>query len=84
MSVRGPEPTFPRPFATYLADALAGATHLPATLRAWRRRRRVSPAWTAIVAVILFVLSIFLPDGRLVPAGLAFFAASFLVGALTL
>lgn len=37
-----------------------------------------------IVAVILFVLSIFLPDGRLVPAGLAFFAGSFLVGTLVL
>jgi len=56
MSVRGPEPTFQRSFATQLADALASVSTLPTTLRAWRQRRRVSPAWTAIVAVVLFIV----------------------------
>ena len=31
-----------------------------------------------LVAVICFILSVFGLDGRLLPAGLAFFAASFL------
>ncbi|MFA5900604.1 MAG: ABC transporter permease subunit, partial [Hyphomicrobium sp.] len=31
---------------------------MPATLKLWHQRRRVSPAWTALVAVVLFVVAL--------------------------
>lgn len=58
MNVRGPEPTSQRPLATLLADALVGVLNLPAGLKAWRRRRHASPAWTAIVAAILLLVAL--------------------------
>ena len=56
MSVRGP--TFPHPFAAWLADAITGFANLPAAVKAWRRRRRVSPAWTIIVAVVSLIVAL--------------------------
>lgn len=56
MIVRGPQPTYPRPFAALLAGVLAGAVGLPARLGAWRRRRRMSPAWTALIVAVLLIV----------------------------
>ncbi|MDP1911499.1 MAG: iron ABC transporter permease, partial [Hyphomicrobium sp.] len=53
MPVQGPEPITPR-----LADALTGTLNLPSVIAAWRQRQRVSPAWTAVVAVIVSVVAL--------------------------
>jgi iron(III) transport system permease protein len=53
MSVQGPEPITPR-----LADALTGILSLPSVIAAWRQRQRVSPAWTAGVAIIVSVVAL--------------------------
>lgn len=58
MSVRGPEPTYPRPLTALLADAVVGIQSLPASIKAWHLRRPASPAWTAIVAAILLVVAL--------------------------
>jgi iron(III) transport system permease protein len=43
---------------TRLGDALSGLLHLPSTFAAWRQKRRVSPAWTAVVGVVLLVVAL--------------------------
>jgi len=58
MSVRGPEPVSPAPLPPRLSDALAGILNLPSAISSWRLKRRVSPAWTAIVALILLVVAL--------------------------
>jgi iron(III) transport system permease protein len=58
MSVRGPEPVSPAPLPPRLSEALAAVLNLPSAISNWRRKRRVSPAWTAIVALILLVVAL--------------------------
>jgi iron(III) transport system permease protein len=53
MSVQGPEPITPR-----LADALTGVLRVPSAIAGWRQRQRVSPAWTAVVAVVVAVVAL--------------------------
>jgi iron(III) transport system permease protein len=48
MSVRGPEPVATRTFFLRVIDVLAG----------WRQKRRVSPIWTAVVALVLLVVAL--------------------------
>lgn len=58
MSVRGPEPTTARNFATWISDAVVGVATLPASVKSWRQRQRVSPAWSIIVGAILLIVAL--------------------------
>ncbi|MEO8419618.1 MAG: iron ABC transporter permease [Hyphomicrobium sp.] len=53
MSVQGPEPITPR-----LADALTGVINVRSVIAGWRQRQRVSPAWTAVVAVVVAIVAL--------------------------
>ena len=58
MSVRGAEPVSPAPPPPRLSEVLAGILNLPSAISSWRQKRRVSPAWTAIVALVLLVVAL--------------------------
>ncbi|KAB2941629.1 MAG: iron ABC transporter permease [Hyphomicrobium sp.] len=57
--VQGPEPVLPRASLPRLFDAACTLLgQLSSAFKAHRRTRRVSPAWTAIVAAILLVVAL--------------------------
>lgn len=58
MSVRDPEPIVSTAPSASLGDATFSFANLPARVKAWHHRRRVSPGWTIIVAVILTIVAL--------------------------
>jgi iron(III) transport system permease protein len=63
MTVRGPQPVAPVPqpprqLPPSLSDALTGILDFPSAVSRWRQRRRVSPAWTVVVALVVFVVAL--------------------------
>jgi iron(III) transport system permease protein len=58
MPPRGPLPDDERAYPSWLTDAYAGALALPSQLKSLHARRRASPAWTIIVAVVVLLVAL--------------------------